>query len=95
MDDAESLRQYFFTWPSCEEFYVVPGEPRNNTVLMFDQIRRDFQNDEIHDGASPAQIERRRAITQQLLRRSRARVKEEAQAEAQPRGQIRRIAKLG
>jgi hypothetical protein len=38
-DDGESLRRYFSTLPTCEEFYVVPSEPQNNTLQMFGEIR--------------------------------------------------------
>ena len=90
-NDGESLRQYLSTLPTCEEFYVVPSEPRNNTLLMFAEIRSEFENHENDDGATSKQLEERQAVTQQLLRRNRARVKEEDHAEAERREQLRQI----
>jgi hypothetical protein len=91
-DDAESLRHYFSTLPTCEEFYVVSSEPRNNTLQMFGEIRSDFKNQENHDAASSKQLEEGKAVTEQLLRHNKTRVKQEDQAEAERREQLRQIA---
>jgi hypothetical protein len=91
-DDGESLRRYFSTLPTCEEFYVVPSEPQNNTLQMFGEIRAAFENHKNDDAATSKQLEERQAVTEQLLRRNKARVKEEDQTEAERREQLRQIA---
>ena len=89
-DDAESLRQYFATFSSCEEFYVVASEPRNNAVQLFQEIRSDWENrnDEV---ATSKQLGARKAVTRQLLRRDKARIETEDCAEAERREQFREI----
>jgi hypothetical protein len=78
--------------PSCEEFYVVPSEPQNNTLQMFGEIRAAFENPKNDNAATSKQLEERLAVTEQLLRRNKARVKEEDHAEAERREQLRQIA---
>ena len=78
-EDGESLRQYFSTLPTCGEFYVVPSEPRNNTLQMFGEIRTEFENPENDDVSTSKQLEERKAVTAELLRRNKARVKQEDQ----------------
>ncbi len=91
-EDGESLRQYFSTLPTCGEFYVVPSEPRNNTLQLFGEIRTEFENPE-NDGVSTSkQLEERKAVTAELLRRNKARVKQEDQGEIERREQLRQIA---
>jgi hypothetical protein len=90
-EDGESLRQYFSTLPTCEEFYVVPSEPRNNTLQMFGEIRTEFENPKDDCVSTPKQLEDRKTVTAQLLRRNKARVKQEDQGETERREQLRQI----
>jgi hypothetical protein len=93
-DDAESLRQYFATSPDCGEFYEVSGEPINNTLQMFGEIRSDCEN---KTGALTAsdRFAARKAVIERLLRRNKMRVKAGDLAEAELREQFRHITKAG
>jgi hypothetical protein len=90
-EDGESLRQYFSTLPECEEFYVAVSEPRNNTLQMFGEIRMDFENPKDDCVSTSKQLEERKAVTAELLRRNKARVKQEDQGETERREQLRQI----
>ena len=88
-EDGESLRQYFATLPTCEEFYVVPSEPQNNTLQMFGDIRMEFENRKDDCVSTSKQLEERKAVTARLLSRNKARVKQEDQGETERREQLR------
>jgi hypothetical protein len=80
--------------PDCDEFYVVPNEPVNNTLQMFGEIRSDFEN---KTGVLTAsnQLAERKAVTERLLRRNKRRVKAEDLAEAEVREQFQHLTKAG
>jgi hypothetical protein len=80
--DAEDLRGYLATLPACEEFYVVPNEPKNNTFQLFGAVRSDFSNPADDHGTSSMQLAERRSVTQRLLKRYKVRIREESQGEA-------------
>jgi hypothetical protein len=92
-DDGESLRQYLSTLPSCEEFYVVKSEPQNNAVQLFSEIQDDFRSRGKDETASAGQFGQRKAVIKQMLRRNKARLKEEDETEAERRDQIRQVTK--
>jgi hypothetical protein len=91
-DDAESLRQYFATLPDCDESYVVASEPVNNTLQMFGEIRSDLEN-KTGVLTTSNHLAERKAVTEQLLRRNKTRVKAEDLAEAEVREQLQHITK--
>jgi hypothetical protein len=90
-DDGESLRQYLSTQPSCEQFYVVKSEPRNNALQLLGEIQEDFGSQGNDETATSGQFGRRKAVIKQLLRRNQARLAEEYETEAEVRKQIRQV----
>jgi hypothetical protein len=92
-DDGETLRQYLSTLPSCEEFYVMRSEPRNNVLHLFSEIQEDFRVQGNDETATAGQFGQRKVVIKQLMRRNKARVTEEDETEAELKEQIRQPTK--
>jgi hypothetical protein len=93
-DDAESFRRYFANLPDCDESYGLASEPVNNTLQMFGEIRSDFEN-KTDVLTTSNRLAERKAVTDQLPRRNKTRVKAEDSAEAEVREQFQHITKAG